>query len=108
MKKLLFITALLALSFYVRGQEVTVNTLDKINYCDAGYQIKITVSPKKATQLIADQIKGKQDNIIVTPARTINALYEFKKYRVDTCTFQTVNDLRKYVREEIRKDLNIN
>ena len=110
MKKILFYLFILTLLLIVRfssAQKVEVNQGQTIESTSEGYRVSITVTPKKATTLIVEQIKGKTDNTIVTPNATYEIIYSGEGYTLNDTTFTTVSDLRKHMKVIIRKDLNI-
>lgn len=91
------------------AQSATLDTGDVITASGDKYKVSITVSPKKATQLLVDQIKSKRSSAIVIGAKTITVEYDSdtRTYSFNGETFTKVGDLRKAVRTAIRTELNI-
>jgi len=97
------------------SQTVAINEDNAImKVSEKEYQVSITVTPKKATTLLVENIKSRQETVIeIDSSFNIHVNYAERTYTVTytgqekPAEFSKVSDTRKYVLNIIREQLNI-
>lgn len=71
------------------------------------YEVYISVSPKQATILVANQIKAKKNSKFYLCGETYEVLYTSSKYVFNEITYKNSKECRKAVRNFARMKLGI-
>lgn len=71
--------------------------------------VQITLTPKAATSLLADQVPSRVSSEVDAGGETLVVEYdaESRIYRVEERTYTSVSDVRKYVRTWLRAVLGV-